>query len=282
MKLSVFTVCMPEYTPEEAAAKISRMGYDGVEWRIFKPPMPGAEVKSFWDGNRCSIDPATVVEQTPGLRELCRKHKLAMPVLATYLGYKDLELAERALEAATVLGAKGVRIGVETYNGKIRYEKLLAKALKGWEKIVRLGDKYSVKPLAEIHMGTIIPSASAALRFAGNFGPRDIGIIHDAGNMVCEGYEQWQMGLEILGRYLAHVHVKNSSWSIQEAGKDGGLCWKTSPDTLRRGLVNWDEMITALKKVGYRGWLSIEDFGPGLSDDRLTDDIKYLKKLIKG
>ena len=258
------------------------MGYGGVEWRIFKPPMPGAEVKSFWDGNRCGVDPATVVEQTPSLRELCRKNKLAMPVLATYLGYKDLELAERALEAATVLGAKGVRIGVDAYNGKVRYEKLLAKTLKGWEKIIRLGDKYSVKPLAEIHHGSLIPSASAAWRFASNFGPRDMGIIHDAGNMIREGFEQWQMGLEILGRYLAHVHVKNSSWSIQEAGKDGALTWKASFDTLLRGQVDWDEMIFALKKVGYRGWLSLEDFGPGLSDERLADDVKYLKKIIKG
>ena len=280
MKLCAFTVCMPEYTPQEAAAKLSRWGFDGVEWRVHEPPLPGAPVQSFWNGNRCSIAPKTIMEQAPELRSLCRKHKLAMPVLASYLGYKDLDLAERVMEAAAVLGTKGVRIGVERYDGRMRYSKLLARTAKGWQKVVRLGEKYRVKPLAEIHMGTIIPSASAATHFAGHFSPQEMGIIHDAGNMVHEGYENWQMGVEILGRYLAHVHVKNASWSIAAADPDGNLRWSPASDTLRRGRVDWADVIGALDKVRYRGWLSLEDFGPGATDAKLKDDAKYLRRLL--
>ena len=38
MKLCVCTVCMPEYTPEEAAAKLAAWGVEGVEWRVH--PLP--------------------------------------------------------------------------------------------------------------------------------------------------------------------------------------------------------------------------------------------------
>jgi len=281
MKLSVFTVCMPEYTPEEAAAKLARWRLDGVEWRVHPLPVPGTPVSGFWSGNRCSIDPATIMEQAPAIRALCRKHRLAMPVLASYLGYKDADLAERVLEAAGVLGVKGVRIGVEKYDGKTRYGKLLARTVKGWERIVRLGDKYKVRPLAEIHMGNIIPSASAAWRFASHFSPREVGIIHDAGNMVYEGFENWKMGLEILGAYLAHVHVKNSSWSIQSGDANGNLRWAPGADSLRHGRVNWADVIQALRAVGYRGWLSLEDFSAGTTEAKLVDDVQYLRKLLK-
>ena len=30
MKISVFTVCMPEYTPAEGAKLLAELGYDGV------------------------------------------------------------------------------------------------------------------------------------------------------------------------------------------------------------------------------------------------------------
>ncbi|GIX08239.1 MAG: hypothetical protein KatS3mg115_2642 [Candidatus Poribacteria bacterium] len=49
------------------------------------------------------------------------------------------------------------------------------------------------------------------------FRPEQVGVIHDAGNMVHEGFENYQMGCELLGPYLAHVHVKNAAW-VREAG----------------------------------------------------------------
>ncbi len=282
MKIAVFTVCLPEYTPEEAAAHLREWGYDGVEWRVTEPPAFGEPVIDYWHGNRCTIDPRTIVEQAPNLRGLCRQHKLAMPVLTTYLKYSDLDLIERVMEAADVLGVRAVRVGVERYDGKTKYEKLLSRCVKGYEKVVALGAKYRVKPLAEIHMGTIIPSCSAARRFAEHFAPVELGIIHDAGNMVQEGHEQWQMGLEILGRYLAHVHVKNSAWGIAAADRDGNLRWRPAADTLLHGQVDWADLVAALKKCGYAGWLGIEDFSAVPTEPKLRDDLKYLRALIKG
>ncbi|HXV98275.1 MAG TPA: sugar phosphate isomerase/epimerase, partial [Anaerolineae bacterium] len=34
MKFGVFTVMLPDLTPEEAVQAIKASGYDGVEWRV--------------------------------------------------------------------------------------------------------------------------------------------------------------------------------------------------------------------------------------------------------
>ena len=281
MKISVFTVCMPEFTPEETVPKLREWGADGVEWRVTAAPAPGAPVKNFWNGNRSTVDPAVIVEQAPALRALARRHKLATPALAGYYGYAEVAVVERMMEAAVILGAKGVRVGVARYDGKTPYPKVLSQAAKGWEKIVKLGRKYGVRPLAEIHMGTIVPSASAMGRFVSHFAAGEVGVIHDVGNMICEGKENWQMGLEILGPYLAHVHVKNGSWSIRRGDPDGNLQWEYESDTLRRGAVNWNEVIAALRSVKYNGWLSLEDFAPGNTETKIKEDIAYLRQLLK-
>lgn len=281
MKLSVFTVCMPEYTPEEAAPKLKKWGYEGVEWRVTTPPEPGAPVQSFWSGNRCTISPDTIVDEVPRLRALGRDAGLATPVLGTYLSYLDTDRIDACLAAAKKLGCSGIRVGIDHYDGKTHYDKAFSASVKGWEKAVALAAKYKVKVLAELHMGNIIPSASAAFRFASNFDPKHMGVIYDPGNMVHEGFENWQLGCELLGKYLAHVHVKNASWSIVEGEKDGNLRWRPASDTLRRGRANWRDIIRALVAVKYDGWLSLEDFAPGNTEAKLKDDAKYLKRLLR-
>ncbi|MEZ4633201.1 MAG: hypothetical protein R2880_21225 [Deinococcales bacterium] len=37
MKLGVFTVMLPDLSPDEVAAALKTYGYDGVEWRVSDP-----------------------------------------------------------------------------------------------------------------------------------------------------------------------------------------------------------------------------------------------------
>lgn len=276
MKISVFTVCMPEYTPEDAAAALAGWGFDGVEWRVTAPPAPGAPVVNFWNGNRCTLAPETLPERADAIAALCRRHKLAMPCLASYLGYSDLALIEKVMQGAARMGVPLVRVGVAGYDGKLDYTRLLADAIAGWRPVVALGRRYGVKPVAETHMGTIIPSASAARHFISHFKPEEAGIIHDAGNMVYEGFENLKMGAEMLGPYLAHVHVKNSAWTIKSGDPDGNLRWGCDAATLRSGQIGWRDAVQTLRAAGYDGWFSIENFTGAPTDRKLPDDLAYL------
>ena len=66
MKYSLFTVSVPEMTPEEALKKMKEFGYDGVDWRVTDIPTDPEilkEAPSYWRNNYCTIDIATIDEK---------------------------------------------------------------------------------------------------------------------------------------------------------------------------------------------------------------------------
>jgi sugar phosphate isomerase/epimerase len=74
--------------------------------------------------------------------------------------------------------------------------------------------------------------------------------------MVYEGFEDYRIGLELLGPYLAHVHVKNAAFTRPE----GGGVWTARAAPIEDGVVNFEALLTAFRDAGYDGWLSFEDF----------------------
>lgn len=279
MKYSVFTVVMPEYDPEEAAQKLAEWGFDGVEWRVHEPP-PEGQATNYWSGNRATLDVGRIKDMAKDIRKISERHGLAIPGLASYLRASDVERARNCLEAAAIMGAGFVRIGVPGYDGKRNYSELYDEAIEEYSRIEAIAKECKVKAVFEIHMGNICPSASLAHRLASNFDPQYVGAIFDPGNMICEGYENWQMGLELLGPYLAHVHVKNGQYQIVDVTPDGRAVWRYASATMRGGRADWRVVLGALRKVGYDGWMSLEDFSSvEPTEKKLPNDLAFLKEL---
>src|SRR5215207_3200117 len=210
MKFAVFSVSLPEWTPEEAVRNLADLGYDGVEWRIADDP-PRA-TPGFWQGNRCTFPLGTVVEDAPRIRALTEAAGLAIPAIASYVQACDVENVERVFRGAAALGTPMARIQVPRYDGQTGYGDLWERARRDYQQVMRLARAHGVKALVEIHHETIVPSASATRRFLEGFDPESAGAIYDPGNMVREGHERYRLGLGTLGPSLAHVHTKNSGW----------------------------------------------------------------------
>jgi sugar phosphate isomerase/epimerase len=136
-----------------------------------------------------------------------------------------------------------------------------------------------VRALVELHMGNITPSASSAALFLEGLDPTWVGVIHDAGNMVYEGYENYRLGLEVLGPYLAHVHIKSAAWQSTQR-VDGTNEWRAGFAPLRHGIVDLRALFAALHAVGYDRWLSFEDVTPGGDlRARIRDNLSFVKQL---
>ena len=71
-------------------------------------------------------------------------------------------------------------------------------------------------------------------------------MILDPGNMAQEGFEDYRIGAELLGPYLAHVHIKNSAF---ERPAGGGV----SRDGRHSRTVDFGQVFEALDHVGYDG-----------------------------
>jgi sugar phosphate isomerase/epimerase len=278
VRFAVFTVSLPEWTPPDAVTRLRELGYDGIEWRVTdQPPFDETATPGFWWANRCTWPLASFVDDARDIRALSEGAGLAQPNVGAYAGCGDGDAVERAMRGAARAGAPSVRITVPQYDGKTPYLPLRDAALRDFAGVVRAAQRHGVRALVEIHMQTIVPSASAAAAFLGEFDPMHVGVIHDAGNMVFEGYEAYRMGLELLGPYLAHVHLKNARWVRDRAG------WHPEFAPLREGAVDVRALFAALGAVGYDGWISFEDFStdqPLL--ERTRDNLQYAKDVLAG
>lgn len=281
MKYAVFTVSMPEYAPEAAAAFLKEAGYEGVEWRLV-PGKPYDEnaAPAYWTNNRCELHEEDVLANAEKIGKLCREYGLAMPSLGAYAGCGSPERAKLAIEAAARLGAPCVRIGCPGYDPKRGYRAVYEEGVEQYAKVEQLAKEYGVRACIETHPGNITPSASAAYRFVSNFDSRYVGVIYDAGNMVNEGYENFQMGLEILGEYLAHVHIKNERHRETVYPYGGYQHWKADACEMWKGEVDTLAVLRALKSVGYDGWLSFEDFYTGMTtEEKLRGNLAFMREL---
>lgn len=254
MKLSIFTVMLPDLTPEEAASAMAEAGYDGVEWRVTTvPPDRKNEPPSFWGNNYCTLAP-TEADAKRG-KAIAQEAGLAIPNLGTYIQMGDLAGTEKAMRFAQIAGSPQIRVGVAG-NRRGDVQEGFTQTRAFLSEVEKLSGQYGIRALVETHHGTIIASASAAYRLVEGFDPERIGVIYDPGNMVHEGFEAYRMGLAVLGPYLAHVHLKNAAF---DRPADGGV-WQGRWAPLEDGVVDFPALFAALKESGYDGWLGLEDF----------------------
>jgi len=283
MKYSVFTVMLPEWTPEEAAPRLAAAGYEGVEWRVNLPPTKAIDsvpsAGRYWSANRCTIDVNSLPGAAASVREMTERAGLKLCALGTYTDASDYAEVRKVMEASAIMGCPMLRIGPPRFGDGDDYNALFSKAVEDFGKVEAAAKEFGVKATIEVHMNTITSSPSLAHRLASHFDPRYVGVILDAGNMVFEGYENYSLALQLLGPYLAHVHVKNYSWR-KVGEKDGTAIWTAEPDTMWGGSADYRRLLGLLKGIGYSGYLSFEDFNEALpTTEKLTRNIEYMRRL---
>lgn len=271
-RISAFTVMLPDLTPEEAAAELGAAGYDGVEWRVAVVPEALRDhPPSFWGNNRCTLAPTAADGRRA--RDLAAAHDLAIPNVGAYPAAGDLDAFEAAVRFAEACGSPRVRL-LPFPIGTGTYAEAFDATRRHLDAVEDLARRAGIRALVEIHHQTITPSASLARRLVDGFDPEFVGVIHDAGNMAFEGFEDYRIGLELLGPYLAHVHVKNTKFGPPDASGTARPWFSPFDD----GVVDFDALFGALHAAGYDGWVSVEDFGyTGTSRDAVRDDLSFVR-----
>ncbi len=281
MKYAFFTVSSPTLTLEEVAPRLQELGYDGWELRVVDEP-PNPKGMEFWHGNKSTLPASTFTDEIERVKKLSADHKLEIPNLGTYVRSNDeWSLIEQAVANAVAIGAPSLRINVPAYSSDQAFMPIWNQAREDFKRIEELVAKNNVKALIETHMGTICPSASSARMMVEGLDPKNVGIIHDLGNMVYEGFENYRMGLEMLGDYLGLVHVKNTTMYPFKTREDNTVEWRQKFWPMHQGVADVKALVTALFDVGYDGWISFEDFSTQQKiDDRMKFNIEYVRGLV--
>jgi sugar phosphate isomerase/epimerase len=254
MRYSYATVALPDLSPERAVEELALAGYRGVEWKVGDSPgVSRSSAPGFVHGNRCTLAPGTA--DCERIRNLCAQAGLTIVGLCPYLQVGDTRGLSDMFDMALAIGAPQIRLQApRTDAGDFRYHDLAGATVAYLAAAERLGQRTDVRLVVETHHHTIAPSASLAHRLVSRFDPGVIGVIYDVGNLIWEGYEDYQLGLQILGRYLHHVHLKNAA-----PAPTATTAWPYAWSPLDRGLVPVPRVLDLLRRAGYSGWISLED-----------------------
>jgi sugar phosphate isomerase/epimerase len=274
MKISATSVMLPHLDLQQTCELLSDLGFDGVELRVRRlPPERANEKPSPWGRHITDLLPDNILERADEVKSVVKEHGLRIAGFASACNASDLDHAKLLAEGAQAAGSPAIRLGCRGYNGTVNYYEIYDEAVENYGKALEITRPYGVKVLVEMHGGTIH-------RIVSNFDAKDIGVIYDPQNMVKDGFETIQLAMELLGDYLAHLHVGGHRPSPGEPDENGVVKWSWSGCPMSEGLYDFGKMVESLRKVGYTGFISVEDFrGDCSPEERLENAINYLRGL---
>lgn len=271
MRLSVSTFVYFNYPLAEAMKRIARCGYDGVE---------------VWGGRPHAYRKDLSQGQIQALRDLVVKEGIAVsgfiPAQFRYptnlcianerIRQDSIAYLKDSIETAEALGAPLVSLcpGHSLYgqSKEDAWERLKdsLRALSAFAS--QRGVRLVVEP-ADKYETDLVQTTDDVLRLLEESGLGDMGVVLDTGHAYMAGEELPQV-VKRLGEALYHVHIGDNHGQRDEHLIPG------------QGTIDFAPFITALREVGYEGYLVAElAFGYILDpDSSIREALERMKEFI--
>ena len=241
MKLSFSTLACPDWSFREVYATAADLGYDGVEIRGVADQMYAPKIYNFTD------------EKIESAKAHFAKRALDIPLLtsgAYVLDNPDLESVKTEIreysELAKKLGVKYVRVLMERTPAPeaIPDFEYLAKS---YRELCGIAAEYGITLLTETN--GFLSDTKVCRRFMDTVNAENMGLIWDVHHTYRFFNETPEETVANIGKYIKHVHLKDSV-----KGSNGKITYMLTG----YGDFPFDEVIAALKGIGYDGYLSYE------------------------
>lgn len=173
------------------------------------------------------------------------------------------KIAIREIEIASWLGTDAVLVvpgAVDVFflpdSEKLPYDLVYERALEALKVPVAVAEAHKVHIGLENVWNKFLLSPLEMRDFIDETGSDYVGSYFDVGNVMLTGFpEHW---IEILGHRIVRVHLKD----YKSSGFDGAVGAVDGFCDLGEGEVNWAEVITMLRKIGYDSYLTAEMIPP--------------------
>jgi len=226
----------------ELGAKARELGFDGIDVSV-RPGHP--------------VNPANVEAALPRAVAAWRAQGLVCPLATAPVTLVDTAVPEvESLFAGCAAAAvPRVKIGFFPFTPGEDYWGLVETARRALEGFARVGERYGVQTVYQVHSGPVLGSNCAGLmHLLRGLDPRWVGAYPDLGHLALDG-EDYPMGLAMLGEYLSIVAVKDAYHAPQPEGSEPPYVPRFVK--LGRGAVNWRRALGALKDQGVDGAISV-------------------------
>jgi sugar phosphate isomerase/epimerase len=226
----------------DLGAKARALGFDGLDI-IVRPGHP--------------VNPDNVATALPAAVALWKKEGLVCPLATTPVTLVDPAApeVEPLYAGCAAAGVLRVKIGFFPFKAGDDYWELVEAARRALAGFARVGERYGVRTVYQVHSGPVLGSNCAGLmHLLQGLDPRWVGAYPDLGHMVLDG-EDYLMGLAMIREYLSIVGLKDAHHAPQPAGSEPPYIPRFVK--LGSGAVNWRRALGALKALGYDGDFSV-------------------------
>lgn len=252
--------------PREALSKAAERGFHGIELGLNGDGRTGL---------------AAPYDEPDKAAELARSLGLELPSTMgpSFLDLFHLELDEslpqivartdRGLQGAKALGATAVlqipgfvQVAWDPRSPIVPYDVAYDRSVAIYRELAKVAEKHQITLCVENVWNRFLLSPLEMRSFVDTIGSPYVKAYFDVGNVLFSGFpEQW---IKILGSRIERVHLKDFRTAV---GNLQGFV------TLLEGDVNWKEVMSALREIGYTGYLTAE-YGPyGHCPDVLLDHL---------
>jgi sugar phosphate isomerase/epimerase len=273
--VNLCTSTLAAFSLDDALNLAAKSGYEGIELRVH---------------GSCHITPQDLQRRCDEIRRKVEARRLDLCVYSTSFGVNEPGAIDAMIDICARTGVKYFRVTlplagvgavrnlgsertvVPSYRERTAAPELLRNLRLTLQHLSRRTKLAGVCALLEIHWGTVMSSCTSAHALVRDLDPDAIAITFDPANMVIEGKEDWDYGIELLREHLVNVHIKNASW-VREAGN-----WTWQWDGLQQGMVEWPQLFRLLTARSYRGMLAMEDFLVPRSYDAALEHLTALRR----
>lgn len=269
MEFLEFPKFFKELSAEKLGETLKDIGFDGVDVMVRD---------GYW------VTYGTLKDSLPAYIKTMQSFSLSTKSATTSLTDISDPGFENMYQLFADNGVEMYRYGGFGYKGMGTFHEDFQKAKKTLAELEKLGEKYGIKAIIQMHGGTLHCSASMSYFLLNDFNPEYIGSHLDPGNMIHqEGHEDWEKGIDIIKPYLCYVGVKNAAAFIMPHQESYKLHWRKHWTTMADGLVDWERVLKMLKKAGYDGPLGFHNFyerDMGHLIARTREDVEYIRGIL--
>lgn len=278
MRISLYTLITSDFSLPESVAMAAAAGCDAIDLRQGRD-----------DTDLVHLPRAASDAEVRAARGVVEEAGLHVSGLTTYyvLGRvgpeasADLDGLRHAFDLAAILGARCVRCSGPRLDLEAGYEASRAAFREQAIAMAAAATAAGVTLTVEQHSGSLFASAGQILDMLRGLEPPGLGIVYDPGNCLWEGYERPSVQLDMIGRWIHAVHVKNA---MPQPAPGPAEAVPADSRRLDQGLLDWPAIVAGLARAGYDGYLTLEDFFGGFPSvaEKIAWDVAYLREALAG
>jgi L-ribulose-5-phosphate 3-epimerase len=277
MRYVLFTDNLADLSIAEAVHAARKAGFDGLDLTL----RPGGHVK-----------PEDAERGLAEAKKIADEAGMTIPMISTAVTDSDSPHAEAIFASAAHYGVRRIKLGYWPYEPFGTLARQIDEARARLGRLAGLGRKYHVLPCVHCHSGRLLAAGGfGTYLILRDFRPDEVGAYVDPMHMTIEGgVAGWEMGLDLLGPWVALVGIKNFRWLPGERDALGQRRYRWEYTPLADGQAPLPEFMGLLRRLEYDGIVSLHSEYKGDSSYRklttpqlLTQsaaDLAFLKKVV--